>query len=119
MGEQGSLNRVMVGYHHAVDVFPPAGCQQRFQAGEPVLRVERMAVKVYSEHGESRRGTIYCALSVIIWIFLFFHRFQEGDEQRVRAVGAGEELGMELCAKHEGVICQLGNLHQPPIRGNA
>ena len=43
----------------------------------------------------------------------------KGQEERVRLVGPALEFGMELAAQHEGMIVQLGNLHQPPIGRDA
>ena len=40
---------------------------------------------------------------------------QEVTEERVRAIGSAPQLGMELAAQHERVICQLGDLHQSSV----
>jgi hypothetical protein len=37
-------------------------------------------------------------------------------EQRMRSIGPTLEFGMELRANHEGMIGQLGDFHQAPIR---
>ena len=45
--------------------------------------------------------------------------FDKLSEERMRAIGAGFELGMELGTDHEGMIFYFHNFHQFAIGRNA
>lgn len=75
-----------------------------------IILLSLSAVKVKShQHLRRRQGALVAVRDTLAG------RLHEVPEQRMQAVGARFELGVELAAQHPGMIGDLADLHQPPV----